>query len=140
VLKEKLKEEAPYFMRTLMDMTLPPPSGRLRIPIINTSHKQRAEQLSRSSLEEFCKEFLHEAPGHLIPYSEFFAKFEEWLPEEEKGTWSRQRIKRSLPIEFPSAIGADNKTFIVNASWVPVEPNPEVKKYIVVNGRIKKQK
>ena len=49
----RLEEEAPHFMRTLMDMQLPPVVGRLRLPIVTTNHKQQAEQLSRNELEEF---------------------------------------------------------------------------------------
>ena len=35
----KLKEEAPHFMYTLLNMQLPPLTGRLRLPVVATPSK-----------------------------------------------------------------------------------------------------
>lgn len=43
ILLAKLKEEAPHFLRTLLDLRLPTVEGRLRIPIIETPQKRQAE-------------------------------------------------------------------------------------------------
>jgi hypothetical protein len=138
VLIDKLKEEAPQFMRTLMDFQLPPSTGRLRIPIVSTQHKQRAEQLNRSPLDQFIAENLFECPGELVMYSDFYGKFLEWLPAEEKGSWSRYKVTKHLPMKFASGSGNGNKTYIINCSWeqhqVASDPTP----YYVAGGRIKR--
>ena len=46
---ELLKEEAPHFMYSLMNVELPEPSGRLRIPIVETVGKKNAQSLNSSS-------------------------------------------------------------------------------------------
>ena len=50
---EKLTEEGPHFMYSLMNVELPEPSGRLRLPIVVTDSKVRSEEENRTSLEEF---------------------------------------------------------------------------------------
>jgi hypothetical protein len=43
-LTARLDLEAPAFMRTIMDLTLPPATGRLRIPVVSNATKQRAAE------------------------------------------------------------------------------------------------
>ena len=138
VLLEKLREEAPFFMRTLMDFQLPPSTGRLRIPIVSTSHKQRAEQLNRSPLEQFITECLFECSGELVSYSDFYGKFIEWLPAEEKGNWTRYKVTKGLPIKFASGTGNGNKTYLTNCSWFQGETAEDPTPFYIVGGRIKR--
>ena len=137
-LLKMLKDEAPHFMRTLLDLQLPAPVGRLRIPVVSTQHKQRAERMSRSSLDEFISESLHPVPGELLPFADFYERFITWLPNDEKGAWSRIKVSRSLPMKFPSGTGNANKTYIVNAAWEPKTDDPDAKPYYVANNRIKR--
>ena len=44
VLKRRLINEAPHFMRTIMDIDIPPTNGRLRIPYIATPSQERIMQ------------------------------------------------------------------------------------------------
>lgn len=137
LLMQKLEEEAPHLMRTLLDMTLPPPSGRLRIPIVSTQYKQHAEDKNRSSLLEFIKECVHPIPGELLPFAEFYERFIEWLPNEEKGAWSRQRVSKELPTKFATGRGTANKTFITNSSFVLKEASEPA--CYVLDGKIKRE-
>lgn len=139
ILIEKLCAEAPQFMRTLIDLPLPPSGSRLRVPIIDTQFKQTAAKNNRSSLEDFITENLHEAPGELLVFSDFYTRFIEWLPSDEKGAWSRVKVSKSMPLKFQTGTGNGNKTCIINASWEKVEPDPNAKKYFVMNNRIKKE-
>ena len=50
-LKEKLKEEAPHFMRTIMDLSLPSPYSRLGLPPLRTRNKDRAEEINSNALD-----------------------------------------------------------------------------------------
>ena len=50
-LKAKLQEEAPHFMRTIMDLSLPSPFSRLGLPPLRTRNKDRAEEINSNDLE-----------------------------------------------------------------------------------------
>lgn len=139
LLLERLKEEGPAFMRTLMDLLLPPPTGRLRLPIITTQHKQMSAEKNRSMLDQFVSECLHEVPGALLPFSDFYARFVDWLPVDEKGTWSRIKVSRAMPTKFPSGTGNQNKTYVINAAFEQSTVPADTKKYFVSAGRIKRE-
>jgi hypothetical protein len=140
VLIDKLKEEAPHFMRTLMDLLLPPPLGdRLRIPIISTQYKEDSVEKNRSMLDKFILEHLYEIPGVLMPFSDFYTRFIEWLPVEEKGAWSRIKVSRSMPTRFLTGSGNQNKTYVINASFEPMQPPDGGKKYYISGGKIKRE-
>ena len=49
-LKAKLQEEAPHFMRTIMDLSLPSPFGRLGLPPLRNRNKDRAEEINSNDL------------------------------------------------------------------------------------------
>lgn len=53
LLISRLKEEAPHFMRTILDLPLPKPVGRLRLPAIQTSGKEAAALASVPELAQF---------------------------------------------------------------------------------------
>lgn len=50
LLMERLKQEAPHIMRTIMDLQLPPLYGRLRLPVVSTGNKA---SMAADSLPEF---------------------------------------------------------------------------------------
>jgi len=139
VLFKRLEEEAPHFMRTLLDLTLPPATGRLRVPIVETQFKEASAQRNKSFLESFIAEEISSAPGELIAYSEFFEKFVAWLPNEEKGNWSRGRVSKELPATFQSGTGNANRTYIINAVWGKTPGNPDAAPYYILNNRIKRE-
>jgi phage/plasmid-associated DNA primase len=49
----KLREEAPHFMRTVMDLTLPSAYSRLGLPPLRKRNKDRAEEINGTPLETF---------------------------------------------------------------------------------------
>ena len=138
VLLGKLEEEAPHFMRTLMDLRLPPVAGRLRIPIVATGHKQEAEQFSRSALEEFLAEHCHEVLGTKLLFAEVYENFHKWLPPEDRHQWSRIKTSRTMPTRFPIGAGTDNKKFIGNLAWEkPTTLPPDAKRYVRIDGKLR---
>ncbi|HEV7283199.1 MAG TPA: primase-helicase family protein [Pirellulaceae bacterium] len=52
LLISRLKEEAPHFMRTILDLPLPKPLGRLRLPAIQTAGKEAAALASVPELAQ----------------------------------------------------------------------------------------
>jgi hypothetical protein len=137
ILKERLQQEAPHFMRTLMDLTLPSIEGRLRLPVVDTHNKYRAQENNREAIDQFILENCFALPGEKILFSEFFDRFQDWLAPEEKHAWTRRKVSKSLPHGHPSGVHTDNKKFIANLSWEPKQANTDAQPLIVVNGRLK---
>ena len=57
----KLEEEAPHFMYTLMNLQLPPPIGRLRLPVVTTTSKAAREELNQSRPATFLDDAASQA-------------------------------------------------------------------------------
>jgi hypothetical protein len=138
VLLSKLEEEASHFMRTLVDLHLPPVVGRLRIPIVATRHKQEAEQFSRNALEEFLAEHCHEVPGAKVLLAEFHGAFHKWLPADSRHQWGKIKTSRAMPTRFPVGAGTDNKKFIGNLAWEKPGTLPaDAKRYVRIDGKLR---
>ncbi|MGA2061682.1 MAG: primase-helicase family protein [Thermoguttaceae bacterium] len=131
-----LIQEAPHFMRTILDVTLPNVEGRIGVPIIETHNKFRVQERRRDPLEQFIAENCHAVVGEKILFSEFCERFLEWLAPEDRGQWSKQKISRQLPQDFPSGAHTQNKKYIGNLSWEPKQPEPNTRPWIAVNGRL----
>jgi hypothetical protein len=110
ILKDRLRDEAPHFMRTLMDMQLPPIMGRLRLPVIESVSKRVVQDMNKSPLEVFIEEECFEVTGEMVLFSEFHDRFFQWLAKSgesigfyksEKGYGSNQRLARLLPRRMP---------------------------------------
>ncbi len=95
VLFGRLKEEAPQFLRTLLDTRLPPHQGRLRIPIIQTNLKS---QITRAAEEdpvaEFLKLFTESDPTSSVRFADFYKAFQQFLPTST--TVGKQKVSQSL--------------------------------------------
>lgn len=138
ILIDRLKEEAPHFMRTLMDLQLPPMIGRLRLPMVSTDNKARAEQSSRPPIELFIEEQCHEVAGESVSFSDFRNKFNEWLTLEgmDAKFANINTLKESLPQRFPFGARAHNVRHIGNLSFEPKEPAPNARPFIVRRGTL----
>lgn len=136
-LLHRLKDEAPSFLRTLIDLPLPGIHGRLSLPIVATRHKARSEDFSRNALDAFIKERTHFAPGLKISFAEFYDAFVDQLGPDERHAWTRQRVSRTLPINHPSGAGTGNQKLVANMSWTPVEVDPNAKLLVVKEGRLR---
>jgi hypothetical protein len=136
LLMQRLEEEAPHFMRTLLDIELPPYTGRLRIPMVATEHKKKAAEKNRSAMEAFLSEYVQYVPGSLIPFADLYACFQEWLPVEDKHLWTRIKTTRALPLKFQTGTGTGNKTFLVNCAWGASEVKSDIAPFVVKDGKI----
>ncbi len=133
----KLKEEAPHFMRTLMEVELPQASGRLHLPVVDTYKRQMSCDMSRSLLEVYINENCYYAPGEKILFSEFHEKFTRSLDNDERSDWSKTKITRGLPSDRPcGASGGHNQRFIANISYTqPKGLNGTP--FVCINNRLK---
>jgi hypothetical protein len=116
-LQARLREEAPHFMRTMMNMELPKRRGRLRLPVIETLNKRIEEERNQDPLVTFLAEKIETADGEKIPFSEFYKKFEETLDNDERPSWSKKYVSQHLPHHHRTDRSTNGVVCISNAKW-----------------------
>ncbi|WP_166825662.1 DUF5906 domain-containing protein [Thalassoroseus pseudoceratinae] len=138
ILMEHLESEAPAFMRTLMDFTLPKSYGRLRLPIVNTSHKSRSEKHNMTPVESFILEECYEFVGQKIEFKEFYERFKKWLDVEEHEEWGKTKVRKALPDDIAYGSHTNNVRLTGNLSWVrpPKDYVPTEEFFEVEKGRL----
>jgi len=137
LLLQKLEDEAPHFMQTLMSFELPQVSTRYRLPLVDTEKRQRSQEMQRSPLETFIAEQCHHAPGEKILFADFFERFIKWIDPAERFEWSKSKASRSLPSDTPSgASGGGNQRYVGNVSWEPCK-DIDATPYICANSRLR---
>jgi hypothetical protein len=118
VLNQRLEQESPHFMRTLVDMELPEPEGRLRVPYINTAGKERYEEFQKSALDLFLEERCTYWPGKVLKWQEFFNQFHKACPADDsrgQGYWTIRRVSQDLPEMYPTGrLGQETGFYVGN--------------------------
>ena len=100
-LKAKLKEEAPHFMRTIMDLSLPSPFSRLGLPPLRTRNKERAEEINSNDLEIHQRAMLSQSLARWWNSATFYKQFLEWLPVEKRYGWKKSIVLDEVKQHFP---------------------------------------
>jgi len=113
-----LKAEAPAFLHHLRTLALPPPSGRLRLPVVATVDKLEQMAANQSEIEGFISDQLHPCAGAVVSFKEFRERFLEWLRPEVRGFWSPRRMVSELPHSvIKGRYGAGGQIHLGNLSW-----------------------
>jgi len=113
-----LEKEAQHFVTAIMNLELPEPIDRLNIPVISTQDKKLVEQMNQSALERFIQDKCIPLDGCMIKFSDFFDKFVEWLEPNETNFWTKNRVGREFPPQYPKArIRKDGQFYIGNIAW-----------------------
>jgi hypothetical protein len=117
-LKQALIEEAPFFLRTLLNMTLPPPTSRLRLPLVNTDEKIAIIAGNQTVIEAFIEEMCEVRKGSEMLYADFYDALQQYPGGAEI---SRQKLSRELCVMRGISVraGAQNKRFIIGLSLKP---------------------
>jgi len=90
---ELLKKEAPQFLHTIFNVSIPPSPSRLRVPIIETQSKLAAIEHNQTFLEEFIATYCKEEQGARTPLPVFYEAFRKWLPDDSiRAEWTLPRI------------------------------------------------
>lgn len=121
LLREKLIEEAPYFLATLLNASLPDLEHRMRLPIVVTSNKDQLADSNRSVLEAFLDDKCFYVPGACVPFAEFCTLFLATLDESTKEDWNRGRLYGALPNMYPIGSYTGNVRYIGNMSLTPAD-------------------
>jgi hypothetical protein len=118
LLFDKLREEAPAFLRTLLDTDIPEPLGRLRLPIIETRGKKELMESNKDMLETFLDERCHNIPGTRMKLTDFKKEFYTDMDDVNKSIFTEQVVRRRLNEKgFPIGRSDGNVTCIGNLTF-----------------------
>lgn len=128
MLLKYLKEEAPRFLRTLIEFKLPEPVNRMRLPVVETESKREAAEDNVNPVVEFYESQTFDAAGYHFPFGEFFDRFLESLSASERHKWTKQAVSRALPDGVVKGkMAKDGNVEIGNRSWaLPTEVRPKL--------------
>jgi hypothetical protein len=104
-----------------MHLELPPVIDRLRLPVVTTASKLSAQEDNRTDLEQFIAECCEQTPDRHCPFAEFYDRFQQWLPVNEKHVWSKKRVANELPIKHHRFNGTGNKLYVSSLTLKPAE-------------------
>lgn len=100
-LLESLKQEAAAFLYEILNLDIPQPIDRLRIPLLITDEKIEEQTASANPVEQFIINECKIVGGHCVTFSDFMSHFLMWLQNNypaEVGKWSAIRIGRAIPL------------------------------------------
>lgn len=122
-LMERIVEEAPHFLYTILHLELPPTNERLRLPVVETALKEDQAMANRDELTCFLQDVCHPVEGWAVQISKFYEAFFTWLPLDRHQYWNQRLIKRKLPIGNPTGrYTGEGQIHIGNISlWKPSE-------------------
>lgn len=137
---EKLQEEAPAFLYTMLNLDIPPASDRLRIPVIETEDKKEEQTLTANEVIKFINEKVKLVPGHKIRFKDFCARFQSWV--SNPALWSdNKQIAASIPLTDDMPIKGrhnNNEVWLGNCSF-DMDAEPEMFQWVLQNGRLTKE-
>ena len=139
-LMELLEHESSDFLASCLNLELPNPDSRLRIPVISTDDKTRAENLNETALQQFIREQCLPIQGNAVKYSDLWFAFDTWLMPEDGNDWTQRRLGKELDICYPKGRSAKNNQVYIGNIWVKDALNkdtpPESKEQITLSGNI----
>ena len=121
---EQLEREAPSFINSIFNFDLPDSSGRLRIPVIDTSEKKVQQSINRSALDQFLNDEMYQIDGATEFFSDVSSRFKEWLGPMEAQNWTNIRISKELMRlkVVKGKHGTSGDVCIANYSFDKIEP------------------
>jgi hypothetical protein len=123
-LKRKLEEEAPAFLRTVLDIQIPPSEGRLRIPYIDTEDKRAAIEMSKNDLQTFIDKNCFFVPGCKVELKDFCDRFTATLEAPLRPKWTQNEIISHIPHKFPKGQCSTGVECIGNMTFDPNAVSP----------------
>lgn len=117
-LKERLRDEAPHFMRTIADLPLPAARGRLGIPPVESKSKRAAID-ARDPLSAFFRENVVSSPGQYLPFRDFIDKFHATLIPAQVAMYSDKCVGTWLGNAgiFTKQRGKGRTIHLVDRDW-----------------------
>lgn len=119
IMEDFLKKEAPFFLKQILDVTLPDPIDRLRIPTLTSSAKHDLEQINKTPVESSAAELLMPCPGATVPLVEFYERYKEYCGTMGKVSETMVSFTRQLRNRSDLYVigrGRNNKNYIANVT------------------------
>jgi hypothetical protein len=130
-----LEREASDFVSEVINLELPESTDRLNIPVIVTEDKTITQQLNQTSLEMFLVDKCKSSAGYRIKFSELYEQFQKYLEADEVGHWSKIRMGKELPPQYPKARSRkDGQFYIGNIAWKITDTTVARPKLTICNG------
>lgn len=90
-----LRDEASHFLATLIRTPLPPPAGRLRIPMIATEEKEAISDVA-NPLSVWFRERTNVQPNVAIIKADLYADYRLWAEEQDVHPLAQEAFGRQL--------------------------------------------
>jgi hypothetical protein len=134
----RLRAEGPDFLAEVLGLELPPPAGRLGIPIVESRDKHMVQDANRTDLERFVEENCHYVPGAMISQADFCSRFQESLDGDEKAEWTKARVGQEMPEKYPKGKSPkDRQNHFGNIAWEsPAAGSARSAKLILKEGKL----
>jgi len=130
-LLDMLEKEAPDFIAEVLRLEIPESNDRLHIPVIETEDKVLAQEMNQTPLERFIEEKCMPINGHMIKFSDLYERFIDWVDPDESRMWTKQRVGKSLPPQYPKGRRHKDMQFYVgNIGWVGTDLERKDFKYV----------
>lgn len=101
VIVPMLEKEAADFLAELLSIDIPPSNDRLNVPVVVTAEKAEAQRMNETPLQCFIREKCHAVSGEWISVAEFYTQFTQWCDPQDLAYWTKIRIGREMPPQFP---------------------------------------
>ena len=130
-----LEKEAPDFLAEILSIDLPESNSRLNLPIIETHEKAALQRLNQNDLETFIEEKCIAIEGQLIKMSDFYTRFIKWLDPAKMENWSKIRVGKKLPPQYPKGRRRQDGQFYIGNIWWRDDPYEAANFKYVLNGK-----
>jgi len=113
-----LEKEAPDFLKQVLSLEIPESNDRLHLPVLETQDKTLVQEMNKTQLELFLDAKCKVCNGAWIKFSEFYDQFVAWMDTGEIHHWSKIKVGRELPPQYPK--GRNHRTghfYIGNLTW-----------------------
>lgn len=117
VMDRCLEEEAPAFLRTLLNTQLGNPSGRMRLPVLRTNAKQDLEENSLSNVHAFVEANVYPCKGHTVTVKDLYDRYVISIAETGADMVSMVSFRTQLSPRWVVARGKGNVNRVANVTF-----------------------
>lgn len=117
LMERKLREEAPYFLRTILTTHLPDSHDRLRVPMLASKDKEDLEAMNQKPWESFAAENLEKCNGNLVKFTDFYEKYMSFCVQNNKQPESNKallQLMRNRSDKYVIGYGPGKSNYIAN--------------------------
>jgi hypothetical protein len=135
---ERLEQEAIDFTTELMDLEIPKPTGRMRIPVISTDAKEMLADTNLTEIEQFCKNDLYHRDGTCVSVEDVWKTF---CSQYDVTGLTISTFNKHVSVGMDAVKGKYGAMRTIHWANMTLNPDePASQPYISVNGSLIKEK